>query len=118
MEVVWSPTEDVLERANVVRLMRRAGVGDYRELQRRSAAEPEWFWPLAIEDMGLEFSRPWERVFDDDRGPEWTTWFTGGGGPGPRDRGPLPGPGPPKTPPPGGPRGGGGPPPPGRPPLS
>jgi acetyl-CoA synthetase len=28
--------------------------------------------------MGLEFSQPWERVCDDSRGPEWTTWFVGG----------------------------------------
>src|SRR5262245_19713035 len=28
--------------------------------------------------MGIEFSRPWTRVFDDSRGPEWTTWFPGG----------------------------------------
>src|ERR687886_677670 len=78
MEVVWSPTPEVLEQANVVRLMRRAGLDDYRELQRRSAVEPEWFWPLAIDDMGLEFSQPWERVLDVSRGPEWATWFVGG----------------------------------------
>ena len=45
---------------------------------RRSAEDPAWFWPLAIEDMGLEFSAPWSQVYDDSRGPEWTTWFTGG----------------------------------------
>src|SRR5918912_2873834 len=28
--------------------------------------------------MGLEFSRPWERVVDVSRGPEWATWFVGG----------------------------------------
>src|SRR5437764_958767 len=58
--------------------MRRAGAGDYWELVRRSAAEPDWFWPLAIDDLGLEFSTPWQRVCDDSRGPEWATWFTGG----------------------------------------
>ena len=78
MDAVWTPTPEVLERANVVRLMRRAGIDDYRELQARSAEEPEWFWPLAIEDMGLEFSRPWDRVIDLERGPEWATWFVGG----------------------------------------
>lgn len=77
-EVIWKPTAEVLERANVVRLMRSLGVDDYWELVRRSAEEPDWFWPAAIEDMGIEFSQPWERVFDDSRGPEWTTWFVGG----------------------------------------
>ena len=78
MDVIWEPTAEVLERANVVRLMRRLGVEDYWELVRRSSEEPEWFWPAAIEDMGIEFSSPWERVYDDSRGPEWTTWFVGG----------------------------------------
>jgi len=68
----------MLKQANVVRLMRRLGATDYRELQRRSADDPEWFWPAAIEDMGLEFSQPWDRVFDLSRGPEWATWFVGG----------------------------------------
>jgi acetyl-CoA synthetase len=77
-DFIWRPDEAVLERANVIRLMRRHGVEDYWELVRRSQEEPEWFWPAAIEDMGLEFSRPWDRVIDDSRGPEWATWFVGG----------------------------------------
>jgi acetyl-CoA synthetase len=77
-DVVWRPPPEVVERANATRLVRRAGVGDYRELVRRSAEDPGWFWPLAIEDMGLEFSAPWSQVYDESRGPEWTTWFTGG----------------------------------------
>jgi acetyl-CoA synthetase len=77
-DVVWRPDEATLERANATRLVRRAGVADYAELVRRSAQEPAWFWPLAIEDMGLEFARPWETVVDDSRGPAWATWFNGG----------------------------------------
>ncbi len=77
-EFVWRPSEEVLDHANVVRLMRRHGLDDYWELVRRSQEDPEWFWPAVIEDMGLEFSRPWERVVDLSRGPEWATWFVGG----------------------------------------
>jgi acetyl-CoA synthetase len=75
-EVVWTPDPATIEYANATRLVRRAGVADYPALVRRSQEDPAWFWPLCIEDMGLELS-PWERVFDDARGPEWTTWFTG-----------------------------------------
>src|SRR5947209_6844850 len=78
MEIAWTPTPEVLEHANVVRLMRQLGIDDYRELQRRSAEDPEWFWPAAIDDMGLEFSHPWDRVVDLSRGPGWATWFVGG----------------------------------------
>jgi acetyl-CoA synthetase len=77
-EIVWKPSAEALERANVVRLMRRHGFEDYWELQRRSQEDPDWFWPAAIEDLGLEFSQPWDRVADLSKGPEWATWFVGG----------------------------------------
>jgi acetyl-CoA synthetase len=76
--VIWTPSAEVVERANVTRLMRRHGVDDYWELVRRSQEEPEWFWAAAVEDMGLEFAEPWTEVLDVSRGPEWATWFVGG----------------------------------------
>ena len=75
---IWEPDAATLERANVVRLMRKHGFEGYWELVARSQEDPEWFWPAAIEDMGLEFSRPWDAVVDLSRGPEWATWFVGG----------------------------------------
>ncbi|HZO34380.1 MAG TPA: AMP-binding protein [Gaiellaceae bacterium] len=77
-EIVWRPDEATVEHANVTRLLRRAGVADYPELVQRSCAEPEWFWPLVVADLGLEFARPFDRVLDTSRGPEWATWFVGG----------------------------------------
>ena len=75
----WSgrPSEDVLEHANVVRLMRRHGFSSYRELVARSIEDPEWFWPAAVEDTGIELYEPWSEVVDLSRGPEWATWFDG-----------------------------------------
>ena len=75
--VVWTPSEDVLDRANVVRLMRRHGCSTYRELVARSIEDPEWFWPAAVEDTGIELYEPWSEVVDLSRGPEWATWFRG-----------------------------------------
>src|SRR4051812_11829415 len=76
-EVVWRPDRATVEHANATRLVRRAGVADFAELVRRSQEDPAWFWPLAIEDMGLEFAEPWTQVLDTSRGPAWTTWFVG-----------------------------------------
>src|SRR5438105_4847777 len=67
-----------IARANATRLLERAGVSDYHELVRRSAEEPDWFWPIVVEDLGLEFAEPWRHVVDTSRGPEWATWFIGG----------------------------------------
>jgi len=78
VEVTWTPDEETLAHANVTRLMRRLRVSDYRELVHRSAEDPEWFWPAAVDDLGLEFFRPWEQLVDQAAGPEWATWFVGG----------------------------------------
>jgi acetyl-CoA synthetase len=78
VEIVWTPDAETFARANVARLMRKHGFERYRDLVARSIDDPEWFWPAAIEDMGLEFFEPWEQVVDLSRGPEWATWFTGG----------------------------------------
>ena len=78
MEVIWRPSDEVRAGSNAMRLARRLGFDDYWELVRFSADEPERFWPEAVADMGLEFSRPWEQVCDLSRGPEWATWFVGG----------------------------------------
>jgi acetyl-CoA synthetase len=76
-DFVWSPNPELVEHANVTRLMRRLGCADYHELHQVSVEDPERFWPELIDDLGLEFSRRWERVLDDSAGPEWATWFAG-----------------------------------------
>ena len=77
-EIVWQPDEKTLRYANATRLVERAGAASYADLVRRSVEEPEWFWALVVEDLGLEFRQPWTRVLDDSRGPEWATWFVDG----------------------------------------
>jgi acetyl-CoA synthetase len=77
-DCIWHPSPDRTERANLTRLMRRLGAGDYHALHRVSVEEPERFWPAVVEDLGIRFSRPWERVLDAAGGPERTRWFVGG----------------------------------------
>ena len=75
---VWAPTPEIVERANVTRLARRLAADGYHELHRISVEDPERFWPAVVDDLGIEFSEPWDAVVDDSRGPEWATWFAGG----------------------------------------
>src|SRR4029079_3976504 len=77
-DFVWEPSPERVETANVTRLARRLGVARYADVQRSSVAEPERFWSAVIEDLGLEFSEPWESVVDASRGIEWAKWFSGG----------------------------------------
>ena len=73
----WMPSEEQLAAANVTRLARRLGCGDYHELHRVSVEDPDRFWRTVCEDLELPFARGWDLVRNDSRGIEWTTWFTG-----------------------------------------
>jgi len=77
-EFVWRPDPERVESANLTRLAQRLGVDSYHELHRLSVEDPNRFWPAVVEDLGLEFSQPWEQVLDTSRGIEWPTWFVGG----------------------------------------
>ena len=73
----WTPSPEQLAHANVVRLARALECGDYAALHRLSIDEPERFWRAVATDLELDLARPWDRVCDDSRGVEWTTWFEG-----------------------------------------
>jgi acetyl-CoA synthetase len=77
-EIVWRPSEEYVERANVTRLMRAHGIGTYEELVAQSQDNVEWFWDAVVKDLGIEFFRPYERVLDTSDGIPWATWFLGG----------------------------------------
>lgn len=77
-DFVWEPTPEYIENANVTRLMRKLGIDDFHELVRRSQEDIEWFWAAAIEDVGIEFFEPYDRILDASEGPQWPLWFMGG----------------------------------------
>lgn len=78
MTIVWSPSGDYVERANVTRFMRTHGIATYQELVARSTEDIEWFWDAVVRDLAIEFLEPYDRVLDTSDGVEWATWFTGG----------------------------------------
>ena len=76
--VIWSPSPETIERARVTAFMREHGIEDWRELRRRAQDDIGWFWDAVVRHLDLEFFTPYDRVYDDSRGPMWTRWFTGG----------------------------------------
>lgn len=74
----WSPTPDVIERANVTRFMRQHGITHHRDLVARSARDIEWFWGAVLEDLDIPFFRPHDAILDASSGIAWCRWFVGG----------------------------------------
>jgi acetyl-CoA synthetase len=77
-ELAWEPTPEYVERANVTRLMRAHGIDSIDELRRRSVEDIGWYWDAVVKDLGIEFRKPYEQVYDSSNGVPWTTWFGGG----------------------------------------
>jgi acetyl-CoA synthetase len=77
-EVLWEPSQAVIERSRLKRFMDRHGIRSYGELVERAGTEAEWFWEAAVQDIGVQFSTPYEQVLDVSDGVEWARWFRGG----------------------------------------
>jgi acetyl-CoA synthetase len=75
---LWTPSAAVIEYSNVGRFMRRHGISDHRRLVARSIDDICWFWNAVIEDLGIEFYRPFQTLLDTSSGIPWTRWFEGG----------------------------------------
>ena len=60
------------------RFLRLHGIPDYDRLVERAAKEPEWFWAAVMDFHGLRFFKPYERLLDVSKGPEWAEWCVGG----------------------------------------
>ncbi len=75
---VWHPTDDRLPRASSVASCLRTVFRISRELHRRSVDDPQWFWNAVLADLGIEFSKPYDKVIDTSPGLPWTRWCVGG----------------------------------------
>ena len=75
---VWKPTQDVIDYSNIGRFMNRHAIAGYRELLGRSTEDIEWFWNAVIDDLGIEFYRPFDTLLDSSDGIPWSRWFVGG----------------------------------------
>ena len=74
----WVPDPERVAATNVARLMRRHGIAGLAELRRRSVEDTSWYWDAVVDDLGIPFSVPYERVVDERAGAPWARWFAGG----------------------------------------
>ena len=47
-------------------------------LQARAAADPNWYWAAAAEDLGIRWMRPYDDIVDLTDGPAFARFFAGG----------------------------------------
>lgn len=79
-DFVWIPSEDFKRASNWSALIAAEGLADYAALERKAAAEPEWFWDALIRFLGVQFVKPYTQVLDPSKGIEWPQWCVGATG--------------------------------------
>ncbi len=77
-DIVWKPTDEYIEKANITRFMKKHDIKDYDELIKKSTDDIGWFWDAVIKDLDIEWYKPYEKVYDDSKGIQWTKWFVNG----------------------------------------
>jgi acetyl-CoA synthetase len=75
---VWEPSPELIEQANVTRMMKWLGLKTREEFIAYSQEHLEEFWREMVLEAGIEWFQPFTRVLDTSAGIEWSRWFVGG----------------------------------------
>src|SRR5262245_43962666 len=75
----WVPPPDRVDSYRMSEFMRAVGITDLQELAARAAAEPEWYYPRALDFVGATWLRDPHTVVDESDGKPFAHWFVGGG---------------------------------------
>ncbi len=73
--VAWTPTQEVIERAQLTRFMKQVGVSTWDELYEFSIRDVEKFTEEVLKFLDIKFDPPYSRLLDTSDGIEFPSWF-------------------------------------------
>lgn len=76
--IAWTPTPDVIERAQLTKFMRQVGVSTWDELYEFSIRDVEKFTEQVLKFLDIKFDPPYEKLLDTSNGIEFPQWFRSG----------------------------------------
>ena len=77
-EIVWRPSPEHVERANLTAFMREHGIKDFDELMRKSTEDVAWFTESVLKFLDIRFYEPYSNVVDLSDGIQLPKWCVGG----------------------------------------
>ncbi|MES0349652.1 MAG: AMP-binding protein, partial [Desulfobacteria bacterium] len=79
-QIIWKPTKAYVEGSNVKGFMDQWGIKTYKDLYQKSISDIKWFWPAAMDYLGVHWHKRYDTVLDLDgsKSFERARWFTGG----------------------------------------
>jgi acetyl-CoA synthetase len=76
--IVWQADAALQQQSNLQAFMDRHGIADYASLYARSIEDVAWFWDAVMEDLGIEFYKPYSTILDLSEGVEFPRWCVDG----------------------------------------
>ncbi len=73
--IAWTPTPEVIERAQLTKFMRHVGVSTWDELYEFSIRDVEKFTEEVLKFLDIKFDPPYEKLLDLSNGPEFPNWL-------------------------------------------
>ena len=77
--IAWTPSPDVIERAQLTKFMKQIGVSDFDELYQFSINDVEKFTEEVLRFLDIKFDPPYEKLLDLSDGIEFPHWCAGAG---------------------------------------
>ncbi len=62
--MVWYPDPEWIAKSNLQKFMKKYGIPDYDSLMQRSVSDIEWFWQAVLQELDIQFYRPYSKVID------------------------------------------------------
>ena len=72
--IAWTPSPEVIERAQLTHFMRQVGVSTFDELYKYSINDVEKFTEEVLKFLDIKFDPPYEKLLDLSNGVEFPTW--------------------------------------------
>ncbi|MEJ7847954.1 MAG: AMP-binding protein [Pyrinomonadaceae bacterium] len=73
--IAWTPSPEVIERAQLTRFMKQVRVATFDELYKYSISDVEKFTEEVLKFLDIKFDPPYGKLLDLSDGPEFPNWF-------------------------------------------
>lgn len=73
--IAWTPTPDVIEKAQLTKFMKQVGVSNWEDLYAFSINDVEKFTEEVLKFLDIKFDPPYQKLLDTSDGIEMPNWF-------------------------------------------
>ncbi len=77
-DIVWRPTPQHIEHANLTAFMRKHKIKDFDELMQKSTSDVEWFTDAVLKFLDIQFHEPYTKAVDLTDGIQFPKWCVDG----------------------------------------